>query len=649
MKEIVLYRTDGLLLQEVIFELDKREIPYRLTDKQTLEEDSVLVVILDQLQEKGIAPFYRSVPGPGGVFFFHLLLNTLLAGPMLYDTGARGCLACLVQKYKDTGSVSLLPLLYNEAPESQPHPQAAVFAADCIQNFCQETDLLRRYEGRVEHICFDDLRAEGYLLNRQIACPVCSPAAATSAVPSAQRGPAAAGTAKPGRRIYRLRSDLNGEAILREWFNPDGGTITHCYRELRSSYIEAGGMEIRISPSYVETGFGRAYRRPDADKLAVLEALERYCGMCNRAAPAVERHSYEQLREQAVDPAVFGLHGEEAMAHPAHKLQHYREDLPVYWTPAFSMKDRREVLVPEQLVYFADGHFRSRTNRFVYDSSNGLALGSTLEEAALHGLFEVIERDNFLCAWYNRLPLREIDISGSRLEELKQLVYFMELEGIQIRFFDISMELKVPSIWALAYDTRDGAAMKAYNAAAAHFIPEKAVESAAMEVITSLPIYASNLKKGGSASVRARQLENNPGVVTEFEDHVLFYASESNCLKALDFVLRGDGQKKASLEQLYPDAYDPAGRFTHDDLTGDLEELAAEIISHYGGLYIADVTPDEVSDFGYSAAKVLVPGMLPMTFGEQHRRVNRERLIRERVRRGLDKDFTVNPDPHPFP
>ncbi|ETT59037.1 hypothetical protein C173_30241 [Paenibacillus sp. FSL R7-277] len=646
MKEAMLYRTDSLFLREVVLELEKQKIPYRLTDERVVADSSVLFVILDHLLEEDLSPFYREVPGPGGVFFFHLLLDTLLVGPLYHEADTGGCMACLQQKYKDTGREGLLPLLYGEKTEYVAQPQAAGFAADCIRGALLAADRLHRYIGHVEHIHWDALRAEGYLLRKHKGCPVCSAAAPSVAAPRHRQ---TADTVKQGRRTYRLRSELDTEAILRKWYDPDGGTITHRYRELRSSYIEAGGMELRIGPAYVETGFGRAYRRPEAMKLAVLEALERYCGMCDRTAPAAERFSYEQLSGQAVNPAVFGLHDAETMAHPAYRLQHYKESLPVYWTPVFSMREHREVLVPEQLVYFADGHFRIGTNRFVYDSSNGLALGSTWEEAALHGLFEVIERDNFLCAWYNRLPLREIDISGSPLEALKQLIYFLELEGIQIRFFDISMELKVPSVWALAYDTREGAVMKAYNAAAAHVIPGKAVESAAMEVITSLPIYAAELKEGGSAYTRAQQLVNNPGAVTEFEDHVLYYASESNCVQALDFVLRGDGRQKASLEELYPDAYDPGGRFTHDDLAGDLEELAAAVIDRYGELYIADVTPDEVADFGYRAAKVLVPGMMPMTFGEQHRRVIKERLIRERERRGLDKDFTVNPDPHPFP
>lgn len=646
MKEAVLYRTDSLFLREVVLELEKQEVPYRLTDERSAADGSVLFVILDQLLAEELSPFYREAPGPGGIFFLHHLLDTLLAGPLYHQAEAGGCMACLAQKYKDTGREGLLPLLYGEKTEYVPQPQAAGFAADCIRGALLAADHLHRYIGHVEHIHWDALRVEGVLLRRHDGCPVCSGTAPSVAAP---RYPQPAATVKQGSRTYRLRSEMNTEAILRKWYDPDGGTITHRYRELRSSYIEAGGMELRIGPAYVETGFGRAYRRQDAMKLAVLEALERYCGMCDRTAPAAERFSYEQLTGQAVDPAVFGLHDAIATSHPAYRLERYKESLPVYWTPVFSMKERREVLVPEQLVYFADGHFRSGTNRFVYDSSNGLALGSTWEEAALHGLFEVIERDNFLCAWYNRLPLREIDISGSPLEELKQLIYFLELEGIQIRFFDISMELKVPSVWALAYDTREGAVMKAYNAAAAHIIPGKAVESAAMEVITSLPIYAAELKEGGHAFTRAQQLENNPGAVTEFEDHVLYYASESNCRQGLDFVLRGDGRQKASLEELYPDAYDPGGRFTHDDLAGDLEELAAAVIDHYGELYIADVTPDEVADFGYRAAKVLVPGMLPMTFGEQHRRVIMDRLIRERERRGLVKDFTVNPDPHPFP
>lgn len=63
MKEAVLYQTDSLFLREVVLELEKQEIPYRLTDERSADDGSVLFVILDQLLEEELSPFYRKAPG----------------------------------------------------------------------------------------------------------------------------------------------------------------------------------------------------------------------------------------------------------------------------------------------------------------------------------------------------------------------------------------------------------------------------------------------------------------------------------------------------------------------------------------------------------------------------------------------------------
>ena len=41
-----------------------------------------------------------------------------------------------------------------------------------------------------------------------------------------------------------------------------------------------------------------------------------------------------------------------------------------------------------------------------------MACGATLEEAILSGLLELVERDAFLIAWYNRLSLPLVDWSA---------------------------------------------------------------------------------------------------------------------------------------------------------------------------------------------------------------------------------------------
>jgi ribosomal protein S12 methylthiotransferase accessory factor len=69
------------------------------------------------------------------------------------------------------------------------------------------------------------------------------------------------------------------------------------------------------------------------------------------------------------------------------------DDLPLEWMTATSLPDGRPVPVPFRLVNL---DFRAPTGwrpRLFQESSNGLASGNTLVEAALHALYEVIERD----------------------------------------------------------------------------------------------------------------------------------------------------------------------------------------------------------------------------------------------------------------
>ena len=47
-------------------------------------------------------------------------------------------------------------------------------------------------------------------------------------------------------------------------------------------------------------------------------------------------------------------------------------------------------------------------NYFVFESSNGVALGSSIYEAKLFALFELVERDAFLNFWYKKEDYTEL-------------------------------------------------------------------------------------------------------------------------------------------------------------------------------------------------------------------------------------------------
>ena len=68
---------------------------------------------------------------------------------------------------------------------------------------------------------------------------------------------------------------------------------------------------------------------------------------------------------------------------------------------------------------------------------------------------------------------------------------------------------------------------------------------------------------------------------------------------------------------------------------------------------MVDQTAPEYLPCGLSCVKVIMPGMLPMTFGQQHRRIiGLERLHQLPFALGYqDHPLTeaeVNPHPHPF-
>ena len=101
-------------------------------------------------------------------------------------------------------------------------------------------------------------------------------------------------------------------------------------------------------------------------------------------------------------------------------FKEYSPDLKYYWVWGYSLIHDSPYLIPEQLAYYVDPDLiydrrNKPINRFVYDTSNGLALGSTRSEAVLHGIFELLERDAFLSMWYSGMNVKDVYSSLSSI------------------------------------------------------------------------------------------------------------------------------------------------------------------------------------------------------------------------------------------
>ncbi|MFI6813005.1 TOMM precursor leader peptide-binding protein [Nonomuraea sp. NPDC050328] len=435
---------------------------------------------------------------------------------------------------------------------------------------------------------------------------------------------------KPAPAAHRVRQVRLAD-LKRVYLDEECGVVRRLHRgDDHGLAVSAATMGLR--GARVESGFGRTRDYHSSGVTAVLEALERYGGTEPGGKRTVVTGSFAELREHAVDPRRFGLHPEESYS-PGFPFRRFDERAGCRWVWAHSFARGGPVLVPEAFAYYGLRHADPDRPPFAYEISNGCALGGCLEEAILHGVLEVAERDAFLMTWYARLRPPRIRLASAADGTVPLLAEALEAEtGYRVSAFDITAEHGVPSVWALAVnpDGRDRRP-KAVCAAGSQLSLERAAENALRELG---PALSDLLRRYPEQRGRAAAMVTDPGLVTGMPDHSLLYAHPA-AFERLRFLTATRRSRELSGV--------PAA-FRHADLRDDLAGLLARYLDSGLDVLVVDQTSAEHRAGGFACVKVLIPGLLPMTFGHDRRRTaGLPRLYR------AVSPARVNPHPHPFP
>jgi len=198
------------------------------------------------------------------------------------------------------------------------------------------------------------------------------------------------------------------------------------------------------------------------------------------------------------------------------------ENQPLYWVPAQRVDEQGTHLthVPAQLVFlFCNLDEISLTSG---PPSTGLASGNTMEEAKLHALLEVVERDAERVMPYceERCFLLE-----SELPVVKDILQRSAQDGLQVQFLDITTELGVPCYKAFV----QGPGGEILKGCAANLDGRRAAVSALLE----LPFHPSWF----------RPVPAPPGLKRVKEDTLPDYSSSnaSHDLMLLERLLIANG------------------------------------------------------------------------------------------------------------
>jgi len=219
---------------------------------------------------------------------------------------------------------------------------------------------------------------------------------------------------------------------------------------------------------------------------AMMEAIERFSA---EKPQCMEFASYEEIGlTRAVDPRDLILPQPLAMGE---KLQ---------WISSWDILNDEEVYLPANAVLHPYNSQGIGTQIFRSDT-NGLASGNVMEEAILHALFEVVERDALSCAEQGRSLGKRLRVDSGPVRELLDI---FENQGVAIHLWLTDGKTRLPTVAAAADDTVTKDPGLLVIGCGTHASPEIAALRAITEVAQS---RASYLEGGRSTENRKMILE----------------------------------------------------------------------------------------------------------------------------------------------
>lgn len=221
---------------------------------------------------------------------------------------------------------------------------------------------------------------------------------------------------------------------------------------------------------------------------AMMEAIERYSG--EYRGDLMEYASFEALGvRNALDPADLIL------------PRPLEENEKLHWTPAFDLLNDEEILVPSNAVFHPYDCLGQTVPLFISDT-NGLASGNVIEEAVLHALLEVIERDALSRA--ERRHSMGTRLSVGETGPVREILDLYARHGIEIHLWLLEGRTGIPTVAAAADDTVTKDPSLLVMGAGTHLDPSIAALRALTEVAQS---RASQLQGGRVNPDRQHLLE----------------------------------------------------------------------------------------------------------------------------------------------
>ncbi len=222
---------------------------------------------------------------------------------------------------------------------------------------------------------------------------------------------------------------------------------------------------------------GKGISKDHAKASAMMEGFERYSAE-KQDVDEVVIASLDEISKKGdfIDPVSLNL--------PKDFKKENLELMQLEWSLAKDIISGDDFYIPTNAIFHPYIHDNSVQGLFK-SNTNGLASGNILEEAILHGMLEVIERDAWSIFELTHKNYAQIDLDSIESELVNDTVEKFESEGIKIKLMDFTADINIPTIAASADDTVTKDAGLLTLGMGTHLDPEVAILRALTEVAQS--------------------------------------------------------------------------------------------------------------------------------------------------------------------
>lgn len=390
-------------------------------------------------------------------------------------------------------------------------------------------------------------------------------------------------------------------------------------------------FDFRKAASAERGSCGKGETEEQAMLGAIGEAIERYCAS-HPAMKDTRRAPLAKLSEEVIPPAEFVLFSDFQYRRKDFSFPRWQPEDEILWIRATAADSPDPVWVPACFAYLSQASDQPQ-DVLCPMTSSGFAAGPDTEHALRAAVLEWVERDAFMIAWLNRLPVPEIEYAsaGAVIGDIRSTYARW---GVEIRAYALPTDLAAVPVLAVALD-RTGEGPAAVVGLGCDMDPVKALSKALFEICQLYELVRKRHRSGA-----AKRLNNYADVRT-LEEHAAYFFRPDH-LHELDFLLSSG--RKIPLQSLI-------ARGT-GSVTGDIQALERSLRESGCRLFFRDLTTPDLEPYPIRVIRAMVTQLQPIHFGHGLERLGGTRLYRLPAALGYGdaprEESSLNPCPHPL-